>query len=610
LKTPQQTRILVLEDDLGLLEMVGELLEDHGYVVTLCSDSPTAISSAQRSSFDLLLTDVRMAGPLDGVATLAEIKRIRPNIGSIIMTGYADLKVPTRAAELRADDYLLKGHANFGLETLLKSVNKVLEARQVEQPALVQRWLNRMGWKGTQAEKAEQTEVALTTQRLQELDEARNNFYKSYFMLLRSNHYSLHEAYDIWCALEALERRLDAQGFPIDSQESECAAIIKELNTLLYQKSTASHDLTATTLVQFRAILENVASGQLQRPAFQQLLPLKLFPELQKASFQQFALCQEYWNATSSTAEHRLDRPESDALPEGYRCLGWQRPPFLRLAGPTQLWDFLEPISHRASRAIALDPFSLFWREGSLILLQPQDSSEESYNKLPWPGWDFVSILVQLCTQESPARHRLRMQGAFDCCQLSLPLPSDWLGPWSDFLLEPIQNWLKNPKFGLDSLANTVKETLAKDLVVKYPRQALIPSPAAEPAAQAFLWWLPLAWQLEQMCLQEELTLASPLQFPEHVIYTTNGLRVRTGSEASPKHCLTTRLAAELVRLTYGPIQDDQIENLDEWGLGDLQALIQTGVKPESGRWTLPKCASIEALIFRVVSAYQTVNPH
>ncbi len=592
--------------------MVGELLEDHGYHVTLCPDSASAIQQAQRNTFDLLLTDVRMAGPLDGVATLAEIKRIRPNIGSIIMTGYADLKVPTRAAELRADDYLLKGHANFGLDQLLKSVNKVMEARQVEQPALVQRWLNRMGWKGTQPERNEQAEVAQTTQLLQELDDARSNFYKSYYMLLRSSHYSLHEAYDIWCTLESLERRLDGHGFPLEQSESGYASIIKEFNTLLYQKSSTTNDVVVTTLVQFRSILENVASGQLERPSFQLLLPLKLFPELKKRTFQQFALCQEYWNATDTLAQTRLDMPESDDLPEGYRCLGWQRPPFLRLGGPCQVWEFLEPISHRASRAIALDPFSLFWREGSLILLQPQAqaSGEQGSNRLPWPGWDFVSILVQLCTQESPARHRQRMQGAFDSCQMSLPLPSDWLGPWSAYLLEPIQQWLLNPKFGLEGLATHLKEQLAQEVMVKYPRQALLPSPAGEPSAQAFLWWLPVAWQLEQMCRQEELTLNSALQFGEQILYSKDGVQVRTSAVAADPNglCLTTRLASELIRLVVGPISPEQIESLDEWGLGDLQALIQTGAKPDSGRWTLPKCASIEALIFRVVSAYQSVN--
>ena len=98
--------ILVLEDDKNLCTLLGESLEDEGYRVTLCSDPESAIKQARTTSYDLMITDVRMAGVVDGVGALQAIKRIRPRIRSIVMTGYADSAVPARAANIQADEYL------------------------------------------------------------------------------------------------------------------------------------------------------------------------------------------------------------------------------------------------------------------------------------------------------------------------------------------------------------------------------------------------------------------------------------------------------------------------------------------------------------------------
>jgi two-component system, NtrC family, response regulator HydG len=70
--------ILVLEDDDNLRAEVGETLEDADHQVILCASPTEAIAAAKKQPFDLFLTDVRMAGEIDGVGALAVIKQIQP----------------------------------------------------------------------------------------------------------------------------------------------------------------------------------------------------------------------------------------------------------------------------------------------------------------------------------------------------------------------------------------------------------------------------------------------------------------------------------------------------------------------------------------------------
>jgi DNA-binding NtrC family response regulator len=67
--------ILVLEDDDNLRAEVGETLEDADHQVILCASPTEALAAAKKQLF---LTDVRMAGEIDGVGALAVIKQIQP----------------------------------------------------------------------------------------------------------------------------------------------------------------------------------------------------------------------------------------------------------------------------------------------------------------------------------------------------------------------------------------------------------------------------------------------------------------------------------------------------------------------------------------------------
>ncbi len=116
--------VLVIEDDPEMREVLVESLEDAGFEVIGAASGLEAMAVASSRNFDLVVSDVRMAG-MDGLESLTRLKSSQPELRTIVITGFASRDSPARAIRLQVDDYLLKP---FGLEDFLKSVQRVLES--------------------------------------------------------------------------------------------------------------------------------------------------------------------------------------------------------------------------------------------------------------------------------------------------------------------------------------------------------------------------------------------------------------------------------------------------------------------------------------------------
>lgn len=115
--------ILLLEDDPLLRQTLEQLLTQFSHEVLCTPSGEEAVSLARQHPVELLLCDVRVAGEMDGVEALEQVRRLRPGVRCIVMTGFADVDAPLRAARLQADDYLLKP---FKMQALLLSLRGVL----------------------------------------------------------------------------------------------------------------------------------------------------------------------------------------------------------------------------------------------------------------------------------------------------------------------------------------------------------------------------------------------------------------------------------------------------------------------------------------------------
>lgn len=116
-------RILSVDDDPAMREMVSSMLEASGYQVESVGTGYRALVRAKSETYDLILMDILMPG-LDGVETISHLRELRPRVPILIMTGYANDKVRGEALGRGAFAVLSKP---FTLEELLCRVNGALD---------------------------------------------------------------------------------------------------------------------------------------------------------------------------------------------------------------------------------------------------------------------------------------------------------------------------------------------------------------------------------------------------------------------------------------------------------------------------------------------------
>ncbi len=125
----KRTRILVVDDEEGLLEVVEDTLEDlPGLEIRLCSKSEEAAALLQKESFDLLISDIRMPGK-DGIELLRIGKAANPDLSVLMMTAFPSVESAVESMKLGATDYITKP---FLPEDLKATVMRILEQRELK----------------------------------------------------------------------------------------------------------------------------------------------------------------------------------------------------------------------------------------------------------------------------------------------------------------------------------------------------------------------------------------------------------------------------------------------------------------------------------------------
>src|SRR5882762_5694041 len=121
-------KILVIDDDASLREVIQMALEHAGFDVLEADDGAAGVQLASAQMPDLILCDVRME-KMDGYRTLAALRQstVTAPIPCILMTGQADTAGMRQGMELGADDYLSKP---FTVPQLLAAVNARLKKLQ------------------------------------------------------------------------------------------------------------------------------------------------------------------------------------------------------------------------------------------------------------------------------------------------------------------------------------------------------------------------------------------------------------------------------------------------------------------------------------------------
>jgi two-component system phosphate regulon response regulator OmpR len=120
-------RILIVEDDRAVREMLFEYLGSHGYEVAAAESGGEMREAIERTLPDVVLLDVHLPGE-DGL-TLARFLRERYDVGIIMVTGATDIVDRVAGLEVGADDYVTKPFDPRELRARLKSVLRRLQSK-------------------------------------------------------------------------------------------------------------------------------------------------------------------------------------------------------------------------------------------------------------------------------------------------------------------------------------------------------------------------------------------------------------------------------------------------------------------------------------------------
>jgi two-component system response regulator AtoC len=121
-------KILVVDDEIYMREIVRQALEGAGFVVEEAADGTAALEMMRRYPYDVVITDLRLPG-VPGERLLQEALAISPETIVIIMTGYGNIQTAVGAIRMGAYDYLPKP---FQLEEMVMRVEKGLQDRRIK----------------------------------------------------------------------------------------------------------------------------------------------------------------------------------------------------------------------------------------------------------------------------------------------------------------------------------------------------------------------------------------------------------------------------------------------------------------------------------------------
>jgi response regulator RpfG family c-di-GMP phosphodiesterase len=126
--TAPQFRVLVVDDDFAIRQLLATKLKLCGFSTTACGSGEEALKLLSNQSFDAIISDLNMPG-ISGLELLAEAHRQFPRTAFLMATGVGDVSVGVAAMKQGAADYILKP---FQMEAVVASLRRALEMKRME----------------------------------------------------------------------------------------------------------------------------------------------------------------------------------------------------------------------------------------------------------------------------------------------------------------------------------------------------------------------------------------------------------------------------------------------------------------------------------------------
>jgi DNA-binding NtrC family response regulator len=118
-------RILIVDDDSAMRQMLEALFQDEGYATDSAESVDEAVARLRESEYGAVLSDIRM-GIRSGLELVAELRSLRPGTPIVLMTAFGSSDAETEAIRAGAFGYLSKP---FEPEAALLALASAFEAR-------------------------------------------------------------------------------------------------------------------------------------------------------------------------------------------------------------------------------------------------------------------------------------------------------------------------------------------------------------------------------------------------------------------------------------------------------------------------------------------------
>ena len=120
--------ILIVDDEPAIQQSLRGVLEDEGYRVTTVGSGADAVTVVADEMPDLVFLDIWMRG-MDGLETLGALKRVRPDVAVVMISGHGTIETAVKATRLGAYDFIEKP---LSIEKTLLSLTRALEHGRLE----------------------------------------------------------------------------------------------------------------------------------------------------------------------------------------------------------------------------------------------------------------------------------------------------------------------------------------------------------------------------------------------------------------------------------------------------------------------------------------------
>lgn len=121
-------RILVVDDEVGVRDLLADFLNSLGYEVVCATNGREGLQAYAEDRFDVVISDLKMS-PMDGLELLNAIKKVNPDAIFIMITGYPSIETAMDAVKKGASDYISKP---FHIDEIRLKIERTLMERTLK----------------------------------------------------------------------------------------------------------------------------------------------------------------------------------------------------------------------------------------------------------------------------------------------------------------------------------------------------------------------------------------------------------------------------------------------------------------------------------------------